>query len=237
MSNRLPNLTPDLQPISFLVWNTQGTGNRPFLSALKEVIRVNRPSVVALVETHMDGNHARVVASTIGFDGHLRVDAQGFSGGIWVYWKPNLVTIDDINQSPQHITMQISRTGLEPWYFTAVYASPDPIKRQDLWDFLKEFAKSHNMPWMLGGDFNDTRFDWERNSCSSETHRRARRFNHWIESMELIELEFAGPQHTWSRGLTKETRRSARLDRALCNGLWTTRFSQACRRILRLQSS
>ncbi|KAL2927601.1 LINE-1 retrotransposable element ORF2 protein [Bienertia sinuspersici] len=88
--------------------------------------------------------------------------------------EPDLVTINQIDQSTQHITMQISRIGEDSWYFSAIYASPDPIKRQDLWKFLKDFAQTHNKPWML-----------------------------------------------------KETRRSARLDRTLCNGMWTTRFSQA----------
>lgn len=45
--------------------------------------------------------------------------------------------------------------------------------------------------------------------------------------MELLEVEFAGASHTWARGLSPETRRSARLDRALCNGDWGLRFSEA----------
>lgn len=45
--------------------------------------------------------------------------------------------------------------------------------------------------------------------------------------MDLIEVEFSGANHTWSRGLTPETRRSARLDRALCNGEWGCRFTNA----------
>ncbi|KAL2940198.1 Glycerol-3-phosphate acyltransferase [Bienertia sinuspersici] len=114
MSTRLPNFTPNLQLISFLVWNVQRSGSKAFVAALKEVIWVNKPSVIALLETHMDGEHAQHIANVINYAGHLRVDAQGFSGGIWVYWKPNLVTIDHMNQSNQHITMQISRVGEEP---------------------------------------------------------------------------------------------------------------------------
>ncbi|KAL2926870.1 GTP-binding protein TypA/BipA-like protein [Bienertia sinuspersici] len=75
-----------------------------------------------------------------------------------------------------------------------------------------------------GGDFNDTRFTWERNSASDETNRRSARFNEWVESMEL---EFSGASHTWARGNSIETRRSARLDRALCNGEWALKFENA----------
>ncbi|KAL2926259.1 putative RNA-directed DNA polymerase from transposon X-element [Bienertia sinuspersici] len=192
-----------------MIWNVQGAGNREFLRALKELVRTHRPKVLTLVETHMGGEHAARVASILGFDGHTRVDAQGFSGGIWVYWHTEQVTIHPIIQDP-HITMEISRTGDVPWLFTAVYASPDPTKRQKLWNELKEFTAKHNQPWLIAGDFNETRFSWERSSYYPETS-----------------LEFAGASHTWARGNTPHTQKSARLDRAICNGEWSLRFEHA----------
>ncbi|XP_021748569.1 uncharacterized protein LOC110714370 [Chenopodium quinoa] len=140
-------------------------------------------------------------SSILGYSGHSRVDAMGFSGGIWVYWRPEFVT--------------------------AIYASPDPLKRRELWEDLKKFATSHNKPWMLAGDFNDTRFPSERNSSCFETTRRSEKFNAWIEDMDLLEVEFSGAAHTWARGLNPETRRSGRLDRALCNEHWALRFEKA----------
>lgn len=123
--------------------------------------------------------------------------------------------------------MTVSRVGSTPWYFTAIYASPDPSKRQELWTDLKNFAESMNEPWLLAGDFNETRSPSERSNSCSETNRRSRNFNSWIEDLELIEVEFSGPQHTWGRGLSPETRQSARLDRVLCNGPWGLRFGNA----------
>ncbi|KAL2941061.1 Zeaxanthin epoxidase chloroplastic [Bienertia sinuspersici] len=127
--------------------------------------------------------------------------------------------------------MEIVHTSEVPWAFTAVYASPNPTKRKDLWSSLTDYASSHNLPWIIGGDFNDTRYDWECINCR-EVKRRAKQFNTWIEDMELLELEFVGPSHTWARGLTKETRKSSRLNRALCNSSWATRFSNAYVKIL-----
>lgn len=45
--------------------------------------------------------------------------------------------------------------------------------------------------------------------------------------MHLVEVEFSGASHTWSRGLTPETKQSGRLDRALCNSEWGLRFGAA----------
>ena len=117
--------------------------------------------------------------------------------------------------------------GETPWFFTAVYASPDPTKRQELWRELSDFAQRLEKPWLLAGDFNDTRYSWERNSSSASTTRRSVAFNHWIEDNQLIEIEFSGPSHTWARGNSSETYRSARLDRALCNAEWGLQFDKA----------
>lgn len=106
-------------------------------------------------------------------------------------------------------------------------ASPDPSKRKELWEELREFAHTHNKPWLMAGDFNETRLDSERNSSCAETSRRSRKFNQWIEDMQLLEVEFSGPSHTWARGDSRETRRSAGLDRALCNGDWGLAFDNA----------
>lgn len=227
MVDRLPNLAPDNLPISCMVWNVQGAGNRNFVSALKEVVREHKPNVIALVETHMAGTQAQKIATILGYMGHTRVDAMGFSGGIWIYWKPELVTVEPILKHNQHITMDITRVGATPWYFTAVYASPDPTKRKELWAELQEFSRTHNKPWLIAGDFNDTRFPSERNTSCHETTRRSVLFNEWVDDMQLMEIEFSGAAHTWARGLTPETRRSGRLDRALCNSEWGLRFEAA----------
>ncbi|KAL2927302.1 Adenomatous polyposis coli protein 2 [Bienertia sinuspersici] len=76
------NLHIDIPLITIMVWNAQGTGNREFIVASKEILLVNKPMVYALVETHMGGDHANKVAQMTKYSGHTRVDAQGYSGGI-----------------------------------------------------------------------------------------------------------------------------------------------------------
>lgn len=85
MVDRLPSNIHNTPPISCLIWNVQGVGSRAFIAALKEIIKRNKPNIVVLVETHMRGNHAEKLATVLGFNGHMRMDATGFSGGIWVY--------------------------------------------------------------------------------------------------------------------------------------------------------
>ncbi|KAL2942180.1 RING-H2 finger protein ATL32 [Bienertia sinuspersici] len=113
----IQNLTwikPYLEPQELLFTMTiplelqSSAGSRAFLSVLKDVIRMNKPSVIALVETHVRGDQATSISNSIGYRGHLTVDARGFSGGIWIYWKQELVTVGLVNQNSQQITMEIS---------------------------------------------------------------------------------------------------------------------------------
>ncbi|KAL2934992.1 Urease subunit gamma [Bienertia sinuspersici] len=142
---------------------------------LGEVIRINHPNVIALVETHIGGDQSERFSTLLGFNGHVKVDAQGFSGGIWVYWKTDLVSVDIVCQHDQY-TMEVTRNAEVPWYFMVVFASPDPTKCQDLWCELKDLVTSHN------------KFDY-----NADTLRRSAHFNSWINDMQLLEVEFKGP--------------------------------------------
>ncbi|KAJ8445417.1 hypothetical protein Cgig2_031230 [Carnegiea gigantea] len=56
--------------------------------------------------------------------------------------------------------------------------------------------------------------------------RRCTKFNNWIENNALIDLGFSGPKFTWVRGLGPSTKKSAHMDRALCNIEWRARFPE-----------
>jgi len=50
----------------------------------REHINMHRPSIIALVETRISGTRAQATCDKIGFSTSVRVEAQGFQGGIWV---------------------------------------------------------------------------------------------------------------------------------------------------------
>lgn len=49
------NISTNSYPITCMVWNVQGAGSREFMTTLRKVIRINKPIVFSLVETHMGG--------------------------------------------------------------------------------------------------------------------------------------------------------------------------------------
>ncbi|XP_021758496.1 uncharacterized protein LOC110723447 [Chenopodium quinoa] len=182
-----------------MTWNVQGAGNK--LASIRELIRINDQTILALVETHLSGEQAQKICDRIGFSGQTRVEAQGFSGGIWLFWRNELVTVNVLDESTQHITIEIDKRGEEPWFFSAIYASPDSSTRKELWRQLENIRRSLHGPWILAGDFNDTTSMTERSGVGgTEMQKRCAEFSDRIDSNNLINLGCSGPAHTWSRG-------------------------------------
>lgn len=70
-------------PIKIMAWNVQGVGNK--MSLIRELKRIDDHTVLALVETHISREQAQTLCDRIGFSSQLRVEAHGFSGGIWLF--------------------------------------------------------------------------------------------------------------------------------------------------------
>ena len=82
-----------------LTWNCQGAASKEFGKALKELIRLNRPPIVALIEPKVSSTHADVICKGINFSNWVLVEAIGFSGGIWNFLRDS-VLIDIIHTHP-----------------------------------------------------------------------------------------------------------------------------------------
>lgn len=64
---------------------------------LKEYLREFNPDIIVLVETIISGPKAVNVIRRIGFSNSHRVEARGFSGGIWVLWKSSFDVLMEVN--------------------------------------------------------------------------------------------------------------------------------------------
>jgi len=141
---------------NIIVWNVQGAGSGELLNMLREHIRMHRPGIVALVETRISGPKAQTVCNRTGFRRSIRVEARGFSGGIWVLWNDVDLELEVINTHDQLVTVGIKIEGQVAWFLTVIYASPHVHIRDNLWPVLTKFATSCEKPWLLAGDFNET---------------------------------------------------------------------------------
>lgn len=78
-------------------------------------------------------------------------------------------------------------------------------------------------PWHILDDFNCVLNDEERSSKRGASSN----FQSWISRNGLMDLGYEGAAYTWNHGVNKKTRRSAHLDRALCDYSWRRLFPAA----------
>ncbi|XP_019166877.1 PREDICTED: uncharacterized protein LOC109162645 [Ipomoea nil] len=204
-----------------------GAGGKPFLRALKHFIKLHKPCMLSLFEPKVSGTHANDICTKIGFSDWIRVEAVGFSGGIWVFWK-DPVRISVLRTHPQFILMQVVSGSYPPWYLASVYGSPAHHLHRRLWNDLRQAENSITGPWIVAGDFNAVLNSEETSNYSSFSSHRSADFRNWIQDEGLIDLGFSGPKLTWVKNEAAERVKGARLDQALCNTAWRNNFPGAC---------
>ncbi|KAK8693502.1 hypothetical protein V6N13_071085 [Hibiscus sabdariffa] len=152
-------------------WNVQGCGDSRFLPAAKQFLRDNRPDVVVFVEPRISGRRADSVISALGFTHSHRVEAIGFSGGIWVPWY-DTVQVDILVTHFRFLHFRVTNRALG----SALLATA-----------------------ILFGDFNATLTADDRSGCA-QSSRPSRAFQNLLYDYGLRDMGYQGPAYTWSRG-------------------------------------
>ncbi|KAJ4842985.1 hypothetical protein Tsubulata_036399 [Turnera subulata] len=149
-----------------------------------------------------------------------RIEAWGFSGGIWLLWRNNVcVEIKLQHFQFLHFSLRVDFGEME---FTGVYGSPQLAMHCYLWENLCQLASYVQSPWYVAGDFNAILSADEIRGSTTSLRRCCRRFQNCMDTCSLEDLGYQGPQFTWHRGLVWE-----RLDRALANQSWLQTFPSA----------
>ncbi|CAL1412960.1 unnamed protein product [Linum trigynum] len=168
---------------------------------------------------------ANKICEKLGFPNVLRVEAQGRSGGIWLFWNSQNFCVQVVSAGSQHLSVRVSKGNQAPWMLTAVYASPRQQLQRPLWNAIIEQSKQVDCPWILTGDFNSILHPDEKTGPPSPaTFRRCKRFGEFLNEAELVDLGFSGPRFTWTRGKESDTYKASRIDRSICNLEWNEGF-------------
>lgn len=117
--------------VSIIFWNVQGAASGEFRRSFRTIIKNYNPSMVVLMEPRTSGVKADDFIKKSGFDYSHRVEAVGFSGGIWLLWRSSIEVEVSINHR-QFIHFKICRNKVFVSWVTAVYASPNPMLRRQL---------------------------------------------------------------------------------------------------------
>lgn len=179
-----------------MAWNCRGAGNNRFKANFDELISNHRPEIVALFETKVCLSSMDMYFNNKGFTAATFVNPIGRVGGIWLLWDPTQVTVHATRITNQAIHAFVSKYPFEEWLLFAVYTSPNPRVRDELWEDLENQAQQNPLPWCAIGDYNDISSSSERKSSSPDPEpNRSRRFMDRINNCNLIDMGSSGLNH------------------------------------------
>ncbi|KAL5756462.1 hypothetical protein ACOSQ2_021208 [Xanthoceras sorbifolium] len=124
------------------------------------------------------------------------------------------------------LRVRVDQDGLR-WRFTGFYGDPKQVSREQSWILLRRLAGMDNLPWIIGGDFNEIMWGNEkmgglfRNGAAMDNFREA------INCSGLMDLGFVGNKYTWCNRQFSGVVIWERLDRCLCNLRWRVMFPEA----------
>ncbi|KAJ8898838.1 hypothetical protein K2173_008147 [Erythroxylum novogranatense] len=164
---------------------------------MAQYIREHRPDIVIILEPRISEVEADRVHRYFREFFSQRIEAQGFSGGIWVWWKHNVITLSSFSSFGQAMLFKVAlETGKEIW-LTAVYGSPVEMIRRDLWVSLRNIANGMVGCWAVVGDFNEIAAVEEKEETRKTSYGRPFRYQAiWQRHPKFVEfLKTTWPQH------------------------------------------
>ncbi|CAM8914848.1 unnamed protein product [Rhodiola kirilowii] len=204
-----------------LCWNCRGLGQPRSVHSLAELVRSNKPSIVALIETKIEGRRLEGIRRRLGFANGFSVDREGLAGGLAIWWKEG-VSLSIRSYSRHHIDCKVMEG--DEFRLTVFYGNPVSNRRAESWELLRNLSKQGDGPWLVLGDFNEILFGWELKGRRLRKEWQMRRFREAIEDSSLSDLGFNGDPFTYSNRREGVFETRARLDRAFGNEEWRNLF-------------
>lgn len=185
--------------MNIISWNVRGIGSKEKRALVESFIQQHHPSVVILQETKISKVDRFIVKSlwssrniAWAFKGSI-----GASGGIIILWNNPVLSVTDIKVGSFSLTIHITLADGFNFWLTGIYGPPRARDRGLFWDELKELSSLCTEGWLLGGDFNVTRWTFE-NSSQRRPTRSMNLFNRFITESNLTDLPFQNGLFTWS---------------------------------------
>ncbi|KAK9750933.1 hypothetical protein RND81_02G230600 [Saponaria officinalis] len=207
-------------------WNVRGCNSPLKLSEVASFLRSAQLDVMGVLETRIRQSKATKIANAM-FPHYQVINNYSYhnNGRIWILWRPTTVSVRVIEVNSQFIHCHITHySSCTDFAVTFVYASNDPLARQRLWSSLNDLSHSLSA-WLVLGDFNVIRDVEEQISTTPPCLHDILDFNACLLNCALDDIQSSGCVFTWTNKQDGEARVWCKLDRALANHQWLSKFS------------
>ncbi|EEF50224.1 conserved hypothetical protein [Ricinus communis] len=145
--------------------------------------------------SHPIGNSGQKEVISEELDNSHLATSIGASGGLILIWH-NSVKVSVKSFSPGHIDALVCFDESDVWHFTGFYGNLNSFLRHFSWDLIRRLgsmAEFSNLPWLMGGDFNEILMQSEKlGGWNVESEDGARR----VPSRAQPQLQF---EEIWLR--------------------------------------
>ena len=168
-------------------WNYRGAGKPATVREIREFAMKFTPTVLCIVETHLDRVRVENLASTLGFDNSFAVSSQGRSGGLGIFWN-NPIKFDILGYSCYRIDCSVVDPGKDPWRLTCVYGEAQTHLRHQTWDLMKGISFTSDLPWLCFRDFNAVLQPNEHEGAANRSNAQIQGFRDTVDICKLMDL-------------------------------------------------
>lgn len=166
-----------------LIWNCKGIRKRGVSIYIKNLITQYKLSFIGIQETMIE-EYDESVTNNFDHD-HDFIWAwnpsSGKSGGILIGIKTDLFDVGALKQGAHMLHVDLwDKMCSEKWNLIIVYGLAQKQEKDRFLDELSSFCNDSRAPYIVGGDFNITRFSSEKNKGGG-LHKQSKLFNEIIQ--------------------------------------------------------
>lgn len=209
--------------MKIISWNVRGLGD-PDKRSIISFFALNKVDIIMLQETKSVSFTNRLAVSLAGrhFDQWVSVDAINTAGGLCLGWNSGLLEGFEVVRGNFFLTVKFKNVADRMEFnISTVYGTPYHFNREEFWLEFRSLFHLAVTPWVIGGDFNITRFVFDRRG-NPALFSDSSCFNGIIREFGLNDLPISGGQFTWSNHRIHPS--MVKLDRFLVSQEWDSAF-------------
>ena len=109
--------------MNIFCWNCRGARNGKFIRIIKEFICQYYLDICVIDEPRINVSRADSICRRFVDFTVVRVEAQGFASGIWMWWRSSSIQFTVMESHDQALFCKVLSENKE-WLLTAIYGSP-----------------------------------------------------------------------------------------------------------------
>jgi exonuclease III len=199
-------------------WNCRGLGQREKKEAMGKLIRTEKPHILLIQETKLQGSEAlREMKQIWKTSSGTTLNARGASGGICTVWNTQFFREEQTVESTHWSLVKLKHLQSGITYpICNVYMPNNYWEKRECWESLmkiKELGAQNNC--IIAGDFNTTLHQGGKKGGTIVRDPFREHMEDLISELDLFDVHPSKGKFTWSNKRLGVGHIAARLDRFL----------------------